>query len=45
MPIETDHHFEHRMKSNKMKVFTFHSMLRDRERFDFLKFYGFVILY
>ena len=37
MPIETDRQFEHRMKSDKMKVFTFHPMLRDRERIDFFK--------
>ena len=44
MPIETDRQFEHRTKSDKMKVFTFHPMLRDRERINFLKFYDFPIL-
>ena len=37
MSIETDHQFEHRMKNDKMKVFTTHPMLRDRERIDFFK--------
>ena len=44
MPIETDHQFKHRMKSDEIKVFLFHPMLRDREGIDFLKFYGFAIL-
>ena len=42
LPIETDHQFEHRMKSDKINVFTFHPMLRYRERIDFFKFYGFL---
>ena len=44
MSIESDHQFEHRTKSDKMNVFTFYPMLRDGERIDFLKFYGFFIL-
>ena len=43
MPIETDQQFEHRMKNDKMKVFTSHPMLRDRERIDFFKFYDFLV--
>ena len=44
IPIETDCQFEHRTKSDEIKVFTFHPMLRDRVRIDFLKFDGFPVL-